>query len=334
MSVDKFNEYRNNRSHIRRIKLTDKIATIDNKEKGGIRGEVIFGKGRHLVNYIDPYGNPAVRTEFDEVLEVLPNIVPIGGYQFAFDKLFNIGLDQETTLRVGDLNDEAPQMKIGVPRDAYKSIYYNAEISTMNPADTPNIITNPGINISAMNYIFGFMIGDGGSREDNITAIAPNYKNRNLYRAIPFRMSNDGTDIPNGIYFGKAQSLQSTSMNSITSYYVKKFDDPRPRIVHVWVTDNPNELSIVDDTVFSSTSSLAIESYVEINISVDEHDGRGFFTTTNSSARINEFALVSGWYNAEYNDFESLRLFTHFTRPSIAMDTGDSIEAIYRLYAR
>lgn len=325
------NNWNRNRSNIRRIKMKDKVVATDNKGVGGLRGEVIFGRGKHLVNYIDPYGNPAVRTEFDHVDAVLPNIVPIGGYQFAFDKLFNIGLDQESTLRVGDLNDEAPQMKIGVQRDAYKSIHYDAECSVSNGA----MVVNAGVNISALNFIFGFMMGDGGAREDNITAIAPNYKNRSLYRPIPFRMSNDGFAIPAGKYFGKVQSFQgSAGMDPITSCYVKKFDDPAPRIVHVWVTDNPNELSIVDDTVFASTSSLAIESYVEINISVDEHDGRGFFTSTDASPRVNEFGLVSGWYNAEKDDYESLRLFTHFTRPSIALSDGDSIEAIYRLYAR
>lgn len=332
MSVNNFNMYMNNRNHIRRIKLTDKVTTNDNKKDvGGLRGVVIFGKGRHQVHYIDPFGRAAVRTEFDQVDEVIPNIVPIGGYQFAFDKLFNIGLDQETTLRVGDLNDEAPQMKIGVPRDAYKSIHYDAECSISNGAMT----VNSGVNISAMNYICGFMIGDGGAKEDNITAIAPNYKNRCLYRPVPFRMSNDGIALPAGIYHGKAQTFQgSVGMDPITSYYMKRFDDPKPRIVHVWVTDNENEFSVVDDTVFSSTSSMAIESYVEINISVDANDARGFFTSTNSSPRINEFSLVSGWYNAEQDDYESIRMFTHFTRPSIALTKGDSIEAIYRLYAR
>lgn len=317
-----------------KIRIRDGIRTQETKEtKGiaGLKGYVIFGKGRHLVHYTDPYGKPAVRTEFEEVTEVLPNIVPIGGYQFAFDKLFNIGLDEETTLRVGDLNDESPQMKIGVQRDAYKSIYYNAETSINNGSMVPHA----GVNIPAMNYIFGFMMGDGGAKEDNITAIAPNYKNRNLYHPIPFRMSNDGYTIPEGVYYGRAKSYQSDiGIDPIISSYVKKFDDPKPRIVHVWVTDNPNELSIVDDTVFASTSSLAIESYVEINISVDDKDGRGYYTSTNGSARINEFGLVSGWYNPEEDDYESLRLFTHFTRPSIALSEGDSIEAIYRLYAR
>lgn len=319
------------KSNVKRIRLKDKVTQRDEKDHGGLRGEVIFGIGRHLVHYIDPYGRPAVRTEFKKVLRRDPNIVPIGGYQFAFDKLFNIGLDQETTLRVGDLNDEAPQMKIGVPRDQYKSIYYNAECSISNGS----MPLNAGINISSNNFIFGFMMGDGGAKADNVTAIAPNYKDRSLYRPIPFRMSNDNYVIPEGRYFGRSMSYQNTvGVDPIISSYVKRFDDPAPRIVHVWASDNPDELSIVDDTVFSSTSSRKIESYVEINISVDKYDGRGFFTSTNSSARVNEFALVSGWYNGELDDYESLRIFTHFTRPSIALAEGDSIEAIYRLYAR
>lgn len=313
------------------IRLKDGLHQNEKSSLSGLRGEVIFGKGLIKIPFIDPYGKMSYRTEFKKVDAVLPNIVPIGGYQFAFSKLFNIGLDQESTLRVGDLNDEAPQMKIGVERSRYKSINYNAECSVTDGS----MVVNQGVNISAMNYIFGFMMGDGGAREDNMTAIAPNYKNRGLYRPIPFRMSNDGFALPEGKYFGKQSTFQGSGMKDvIDSFYVKKFDNPAPRIVHCWVTDNKDEMQIVDDTVFASTSSLAIESYVEMNISVDPADGRGFFTSTNSSPRVNEFALVTGWYNAELNDYEALRIFTHFTRPSIALSEGDSIEAIYRLYAR
>ena len=314
----------------RLIKMKDKIITND-IHPGGFRGEVIFGTGKKQIPFIDPYGNKSYRTEFENELYRDENIVPIGGYQFAFNKLFNIGLDKESTLRVGDLNDEAPQMKIGVQRSEYKSIYYDAEMSISNGS----VGVNSGINISAMNFIFGFMIGDGGAREDNMTAIAPDYKRRSLFRAIPFRMTDDPSKVPNGKYFGKVDSVKGTGVGTtITSYYVKKFDDPAPRIVHSWVTDNPNELSIVDDTVFASTSSNAIESYVEINLSMSKDDAREFFTSSNASPRVNEFALVSGWYNSEKDDYESIRMFTHFTRPSITLAQDDSIEAIYRLYAR
>ena len=312
----------------RGIRIADSLNANDHA--GGFRGVVTFGTGRHTVKFIDPFGNMSERTEFDKILYQAENIVPIGAYQFTFDKLFNIGLDQESTLRVGDLNDEAPQMNIGVPRSKYKSIYYNAE---GNIGATTNYPLNGSVNISGMNYIFGFMMGDGGAREDNITAIAPDYKRRSLYHAIPFRMNNDGYDIPAGRYFGKSTTTNGSN-TPIESYFVKKFDEPKPRIIHSWVSNSTTELDIVDDTVFSSTSSLPIESYVEMNLSLDIHDGRGFFNTTNTTPRINEFGLVSGWYNGEEGDYEALRIFTHFTRPSIPLTTGDSIQITYRLYAR
>ena len=161
------------------------------------------------------------------------------------------------------------------------------------------------------------------------------YKNRLLYHAIPFRMSNDGKSFPEGRYFGKTETFSGeTGQEPITSYFVKTFDKPAPHIVHAWVTDNENELEIVDDSVFTSTSTYPIESYVEMNLVVSDIDGRGYFESTNTTPRINEFALVSGWYNNILNDYEQLRMFTHFTRPSLTLAEGDTIEAIYRLYAR
>lgn len=315
----------------RKINIKDKVGHSE-FSAGGLQGTVIFGIGKHLVEYTDPYGRKSYRTEFDKIIYQDKNIVPIGGYQFVFDKLFNIGLDQETTLRIGDLNDEAPQMKIGVNRGSYNSINYNAECSITN--DGLEVL--PGINISARNFIFGFMVGDGGSREDNITPIAPDYKNRSLYHPIPFRMSNDGnvlSDADLAKYFGKTTSSSLNGGTAITSYYVKKFDNPAPHIVHVWANET-GDSAYVDDTVFSSTSSKAIESYVEINISIDDKDTRGYFTSSDTTPRINEIGLVSGWYNPNLNDYENLRIFTHFTRPSIVLADGDSIEAVYRLYAR
>lgn len=307
----------------RLVKIKDKTPLRD---KGFLRGEIIFGTGRHFVDYTDPFGRVCKRSVFDKEFYRNHNIVPIGGYQYVFDKLFNIGLDQETTLRVGDLNDESPQMKIGNKRSDYRYNLYNAETST-----DVTVPLKGGINIPATHFVFGFMIGDGGSKEDNINPIAPDYKNRGLFNAIPFRMSNDGYAFPEGIYYGK-QTVSGS--NGVTSYFIKKFDSPEPHIVHAWASDNDSELDVVDDSVFASTSSIPIESYVEINISVSEFDGRGYFTTTGSTPRVNEFGLVAGWYNPEQGDYDALQLITKFTRPNIPLADGDSVEAIYRLYAR
>ena len=76
------------------IRLKDGLHQNEKSSLSGLRGEVIFGKGLIKIPFIDPYGKMSYRTEFKKVDAVLPNIVPIGGYQFAFSKLFNIGLDQ------------------------------------------------------------------------------------------------------------------------------------------------------------------------------------------------------------------------------------------------
>lgn len=311
------------------IFIKDSVKTADSNDC--FVGELIFGKNRIKVPYRDIYGNIKYHSSFENILYRDHNIVTIGGYQFAFSKLFNIPLDENSTLRVGDLNDEAPQMKIGVPRAEYISVDYNAECSTENGENAPII---PGVNISARNYIFGFMVGDGGSREDNTTAIAPRYIDRELYHAIPFRMSNDGKAFPEGKYYGSAETFQGSSgQEPITSYFVKKFESD-PYIVHKWVTDDATEHSVVDDTVFTSTSSYSIESYVEMDLMVTADDCRGYFETTNSTPRINEFGLISGWYNPLKGEYEALRLFSHFNRNSLTLAEGDTIEAIYRLYAR
>ena len=152
-----------------------------------------------------------------------------------------------------------------------------------------------------------------------------------LFRPIPFRMSNDNHPLPEGKYFGKAVSAPNNNGEKITSYYIKRFDDPKPHIIHSYVSDNPNELQIVDDSVFFSTSSTPIESYIEINFSLTEYDLRNYFTSTDSTPRLNEIGLVSGWYNPAKNDFEQVRLFSHYTRPSIVLAENDTLEGIYRV---
>jgi len=295
---------------------------------GGLRGEIIIGTNRILEEFVDPFGNRSWRTKFGEVLFKQSNIAPIGAYQHLFTKLFNFQFDdpQRTNLRVGDLNNDY-QMRIGVNPQHYRHRDYIAETGT-----DPGTPVLGGINISGNDHIFGFMIGDGGAREDNITAIAPDYKRRLLYHPIPFRIT-DNPDDPkyDGRYYGKLTDLQGT-----TSFYIKRFETTSiyPHIVHAWVTDDPDEFSPVDESVFSSTSSVPIESYVEMLLKIDRGDGSEYFERLNATPRINELGLVSGWYNHEKADWEAIHLITHLTRSSLILGKNDRLEIIYRLYAR
>lgn len=299
----------------------------DSRQVFGLRGELIGGRGRRVEEFIDPFGNRSWRTTFDEVLFHETNMVPIGAYSFIFSKLFNIAMDDPTrnNLKVGSLNDDN-QLRIGVSPKNYSSWFYNAETGSSG-----NVPPVSGVNISANEAIFGFMIGDGGSREDNITAIAPDYKRRTLYHPIPFRVTDAPEKVWANKYFGRFTDLQQT-----TSFYVKRFEmtNVYPHIVHAWVSDSDQDFQPVDESVFSSTSSTPIESYVEMFLKIDSGDGLEYFNRTNTTPRINEIGLVSGWYNSQLNDFENIRLITHFTRSSIVIAENDYIEIIYRLYAR
>jgi hypothetical protein len=322
------------------VNINDRFHVNDNV--GGLRGEVLIGRNRIIEEYINPYGQKAYRSKLGEVLFREKNIVPIGGYQYVFNKLFNIALDTETTLRVGDLNDDAPLSKIGTDPGMMKYLYDKVQefVPGENPGDIDRVPGVDGVvNIPATHFVQGFMIGDGGALEDNISARSTDYKRRTLFHAVPFRMSTDGFARVGIPYWGRF-----VDMNKVTSYYIKGFSAPAPHIVHSWVSDIADQFEVVDETVFVSTSTYSIESYIEIAITIDEYDSRGYFSTVNATPRINELGLVAGWLNPhagreiatqdEYADLDAIRLFTHFTRPSIILEQGDTIDALYRIYAR
>ena len=293
----------------------------------GLRGEVIVGRNSRLEEFTDPYGNTSYRTVFGETLFRERNIVPIGAYQFVFSKLFNIAFDDplRTNLKVGHLNDNF-QQRIGVNPQHYKIWDYNAETNLGRSVDALG-----GINISANNYIFGFMMGDGGAREDNITAIAPDYKRRALFHPIPFKITENPNDVWNNKYFGRFTDAQG-----VTSFYIKLYENTSnyPHIVHAWVTESDDLFQPVDESVFSSTSSTPIESYVEMLLKIEPKDGTDYFKRTNTTPRINEIGLVTGWYDQNQRDYNAISLFTHFCRPSLVLGENDWVEIIYRLYSR
>ena len=152
-----------------------------------------------------------------------------------------------------------------------------------------------------------------------------------LFHPVPFKITEEPEKVYANKYFGRFVDLQGT-----TSFYVKRYETTGtyPHIVHSWVTDDVNLFQPVDESVFSSTSSTPIESYVEMLLKIDVGDGTEYFKRTNATPRVNELGLVSGWYNNDRNDWESLRLLTHYCRPSLVLGDNDFVEIIYRLYAR
>lgn len=222
------------------------------------------------------------------------NIIPISGYQWILMKMFDLFLDskhnpnttddemkQDTTIAIPDLNNDN-MLAIGTD---------------------PNSYTDMDSDISEDHFIQGFMVGNGASGEDLITAKNTDYSFVNLRNPIPFQQTQGSLD-PEiaGKYLGMYRTSQS-----VKSYYVKKFDE-RPHIVHSWwktgqawnYVDPVTKDDLGPDAVNGVGKTNRIESYVSCTMTIDNSDFVSFFTNegNNQSAIINELGLVA--FNTVY----------------------------------
>jgi hypothetical protein len=223
------------------------------------------------------------------------NVISISGYQWILMKMFGLYLDSyhgpgtdaedmdnDSTIIIPDLNND-DQMRIGINPDDY---------------------TEMNTNISATHFIQGFMIGNGGSAEDAITAKNTNYAFTRLRNAIPFRETTDLTALSPteaNKYLG-IHRPSSSSNNNVKAYYIKKFDEI-PHIYHSWWKDG-ERWDYVDPVTQDDLGPGApngqgktnrIESYAECHLSIDENDCVAYFNHDGNTgtAQINELGLVA-----------------------------------------
>lgn len=216
------------------------------------------------------------------------NIIPISGYQWILMKMFNLFLDskhnaattedemrQDTTIAIPDLNEDN-MMKIGT-----------------NPMNYKPITTN----IPEDHFIQGFMVGNGASSEDMITAKNTDYSFVNLRNAIPFQQTQGKLD-PS--IAGQYTGIYRTN-EGVNSYYVKKFDE-RPHIVHSWwktgqtwnYVDPVMPSDLGPNSQSGGNKTNRIESYASCTMTIDTTDFQSFFENNNTqSAVINELGLVA-----------------------------------------
>lgn len=222
------------------------------------------------------------------------NVISISGYQWILMKMFGLYLDsnhgegsdpedmgKDSTIIIPDLNNET-QMSIGVDPNSYEAM--------------PE-------NISANHFIQGFMIGNGGSAEDAITAKNTNYSFMRLRNAIPFRETTASevlspTDANK--YLGVYRPSASSS-GGVKAYYIKKFEDT-PHIFHSWwkdgerwdYVDTVTEGDLGPGAANGAGTTNRIETYAECHLTLDENDCVAFFDHDgNGTAQINELGLVA-----------------------------------------
>ena len=211
------------------------------------------------------------------------NIIPISGYQWILMKMFNLYLDskhtsdsdpigKDTSVIIPDLN-RTEQLGIGLDPSEY---------TPMNE------------NIASDHFIQGFMVGNGASSEDLITAKNTDYSFIDLRNPIPFRQGDIPTE-EQGMYLGKYRD------SAIASYFIKKFE-ATPNIIHSWYRtgqawnafDPVTQADLGPNAQNGTPKTNRIETYANITMSISSDDFASYFSNNpTESSIINELGLVA-----------------------------------------
>ena len=219
------------------------------------------------------------------------NIIPISGYDVVLMKLFGLFLDsshgkvtdnltRDTNLAIPDLNE---RLHIGVKPEKY----------TVMDED-----------ISSDYICQGFMIGNGGAGEDNVTTKNTAYSFISLRNPIPFQQELNISPSIAGKYLGIYHGIESNSNGNLIpqSAYIKKFDE-RPHLYHSWWVDG-QRWDYIDpvtqgylgpDSENGTQKTNRIETYVECKLSLSDTDCQQYFKHVGNTqtAMVNELGLVA-----------------------------------------
>lgn len=242
-----------------------------NGQKHGLRGHVsVYRKNKTT-------GEVTLWDESD-------NIIPISGYQWILMKMFGLHLDS---------SHQKPEI---INRDT------NLIIPDLNGTAVLNIGTDPSEysvmdeDISSKHIVQGFMIGNGGAGEDQMTAKNTDYSFIKLRNPIPFQQGTIPKEII-GKYCGRYR-LSSAS----NSYFIKRFDGI-PKIYHGWWKDGQrwdyvdpiSQEDLGPNANNGSPKTSRIETYVDCQLTLDETDCQSYFNTDGNTQTpaINEIGLVA-----------------------------------------
>jgi hypothetical protein len=145
---------------------------------------------------------------------------------------------------------------------------------------------------------------------------------------VPFRMpllANDLDDTSREKYFGRRV------IDSRAAYYFKSFET-EPEWKQQYIDGTP-----IDSTVYDSTKTDEIESFVVLRLKITKQDCREFFinTTGINDAKVNTLSLCTGW--AKVIDgkiyYQDIRPLTKLNIPNEALiDTTKGIDIVYHIY--
>ena len=287
--------------HMKRVvNLKDSLPFLDEADiKHGFHGHVTITRRNKLT------GETALWYESD-------NIIPISGMQWILMKMFGLHLDashgvpyekldQDTTLAIPELNQSSV---LGIGTDPSQYTLMNDEI---------------GVD----HIIQGFMVGNAGAGEDQLTTKNTDYSFIKLRNPIPFQQTQ--TSLPNeiaGQYLGR---LRTGSSEYAKSYYIKKFEST-PHIVHSWWKDDqkwdyidPVTQNDLGPNAVNGEPKGRIETYAECELVISEDDFMAFFAHDGNTQTpaINELGLVAYDSTANGDRAKMEMAYRRYIRPLI-----------------
>ena len=269
----------------------------------------------------------------DEVCFDTENMVPIGGVQYAFEKIFEIqGPLEEDTMY--------DQLGIGCPNKTTDSYpVHTHPIPGATEKDRDRRLPHPyGHRVC----LFG--VGITGNAENNLIVPTVDYKEHSITMSrsntdgtilegvmIPFRFTDSELTTAEQLkYFGKKVDAETDNVY----YYLKQFEN-EPEIKHFWNSGEEDEyVEAVDNTVWTSDRGTQIDSFCEIVLKVSKKDVKEWFEHNGNIdvTRINTIALFTGYYNAEKGDYENVTLFSKLTIPVEHLSLSKDLDIVYRVY--
>ena len=169
----------------------------------------------------------------------------------------------------------------------------------MIPKDTLGNILKPNTEYISDEYIFGFMVGNGGETATSI--IAPKYESSELSDSsnsssfLPIQIVKSGENNPidnnnNTDYYLKTSDKTSGGDGDSYNYYYAKGFSSSPTIEAKWA-DGTGTVQSEDVSKYSAP----ILTYCQVILDLDEKDVRQYFGYTNSqNCYINQIGLVAG----------------------------------------
>lgn len=175
-----------------------------------------------------------------------------------------------------------------------------------------------------------FCVGTDGCGTENSQVYTENYAKWIMPTSlVPFQYRALAKDLSNtertSLYFGRK------TLSNYYAYYFKAFES-NPVFVQQYTDGTP-----IDGTVYTTTNSTPVETYVETRLKITKDDCRDYFiaTTGINDAKVNTISLCTAWYKniGGFNYYQNIRPVTKLNFPNEPLiDLLKGIDIVYQVY--